>query len=492
MNNPDFLDDEGQRAAYLSVLRQAEEQTVKQLYEPKTKSRSMKEMDPLLPKTAAYMEELNTRRKGFQDTGDAVHASALQEVEQEREVAYEIEAVREVQKPVHYMPLSFPGLHRDITSFVKTGRLSAGAGGYVHAFVALRRTALGINYGISSETTASKLFVSLEFTRTISLTNGRPNDSFQVSLRLPFPVPFSPSYRLLTLRDLVHKHELTNLLQRPVNWVLWSSLTETAIVLIPEEAEAVIPLIHQEEAPVTHLLTYSAPVTRKMLHFNNLNYYAMPSLPAGWKAPTWLKLELRIFAGRLYFEYEEYENLRNYLGLRETAAAVLTEMVNETGTAAELDGSDGGADEAVTATIKQVASFTAKPLTFLQEWLAIRRKGQDFVHTPMGYVCQGKALTKAHPFFSEIVNDGAAKKVMTTGVRQGQKMNLNVGPAHTEEEYSVDDDDRYADDGFGEGGELLEESELLEGGEDVNPGVYPSDDVNYEGQVLSLSKPLAG
>lgn len=258
------------------------------------------------------------------------------------------------------------------------------------AFVALRRTALGIKYGISSETTANKLFMSLEFTRTISLTNGRPNDSFQVSLRLPFPVPFSRSYCLLTLRDLVHKHELRNLLQRAVNWVLWSSLYETAIVLILEEAEAVILLIHQQEAPATHLLTYSAPVTRKMLHFNNLNYYAMPSLPAGWKAPTWLKLELGIFAGRLYFEYEEYEHLRNYLGLRETAAAVFTETVEETGTAAELDGADGGADKAVIATIKQVASFTAKPLTFLQEWLAIRRKGQDFVHIPMGACAKGR------------------------------------------------------------------------------------------------------
>jgi hypothetical protein len=53
------------------------------------------------------------RRKAFQDTGNAVHSSTLQEVEQEREVAFEVETVREVQKPVHYSPLTFRGLHRD-------------------------------------------------------------------------------------------------------------------------------------------------------------------------------------------------------------------------------------------------------------------------------------------------------------------------------------------------------------------------------------------
>lgn len=83
------------------------------------------------------------------------------------------------------------------------------------------------------------------------------------------------------------------------------------------------------------------------------------------------------------------------------------------------------------------------------------------------------------------------KTAVTTGVEQDQEMNENVGPAHDEEEYFVDDDG-YADDGFGEGGELLEESELLENGEDVDPGEYPSDDFNHEGRVLSLSKLLAG
>jgi hypothetical protein len=180
-DNDDFLDDADQREAYLGTLRQIERQTLEQLYDVRTRSKSVATSKTLAPEIAAFMKELNVRRKGFQDTGNAVHGSALQEVEQEREVAFEVEAVREVKKPVSYSPLSFAGLHKDILSFVKTGRLAAGSSGYKQAFVALRRTALGLKYGISSVVTGSRLYVSTEFTKTILVPRGQPNDNFQVS-----------------------------------------------------------------------------------------------------------------------------------------------------------------------------------------------------------------------------------------------------------------------------------------------------------------------
>ena len=182
-NNSGFLSDGSQRDAYLSALRQTEQQTLKQLYEPRIKSKPAAADGTLSPQIAGFMKELNTRRRGFQDTGNAVHGSALQEVEQEREIAFEVEAIREVQKPVHYSPLSFLGLHKDIVSFAKTGRLAAGSEGYEPAFVALRRTALGLKYRISNEATESRLYVSTEFTRTVRLLRSRPTDNFQVSLR---------------------------------------------------------------------------------------------------------------------------------------------------------------------------------------------------------------------------------------------------------------------------------------------------------------------
>lgn len=181
LDNPEFLVKRDQRNAYLQSLRQTEKQTLEQLYNPKVTSKPTKSLGSFSPEIATFMEELNTRRKGFQDPGNAVHGSALQEVEQEREVAFEVEAVREAQKPVDHSPMTFSGLHRDIRGFAETGRLAAGFGGCEHAFLALRRTALGLKYGIGSEATRSKLFVSKEFTRTVHMPLGRPDDNFLVS-----------------------------------------------------------------------------------------------------------------------------------------------------------------------------------------------------------------------------------------------------------------------------------------------------------------------
>lgn len=180
-DNTDFLRDSSQREAYLGALRQTEQQTLKQLYMPRINSRPVTANETLSPQIAGFMKELNTRRRGFQDTGNAVHGSALQEVEQEREVAFEVEAIREVQKPLYYSPLPFRGLHKDIVGFAKTGRLAAGSEGYEPALFALQRTALGLKYKFSSEATTSRLYVSAEFSRTVRLPMGHPNDNFQVS-----------------------------------------------------------------------------------------------------------------------------------------------------------------------------------------------------------------------------------------------------------------------------------------------------------------------
>ena len=70
----------------------------------------------------------------------------------------------------------------------------------------------------------------------------------------------------------------------------------------------------------THLIVYAAPVTRRMLHFNGLDYYSIPALPETFKIPTWLKIQLGIFAGRLYFEFEEHHDMLAYLGVRTSSS----------------------------------------------------------------------------------------------------------------------------------------------------------------------------
>jgi hypothetical protein len=242
-------------------------------------------------------------------------------------------------------------------------------------------------------------------------------------------------------------------LQRQVNWILWSGLTETALVIIPEEAEILYPLLHNAEDAVTHLLTYAAPLTRKMLHFSNLGYYAVPTLPNGWKPPTWLTIELGILAGRLYFEFDEYSELRKYLGFHEDDEK-LAENSDGAVRSIELLVTDGAADDTadgaeMATRARQAQSFTAKPLTFLQEWLAVRRKGQDFSHTPMGHVCQGKLLTASHPFFTRLENDGAPKS-NTASVRngQGREKSVNIGmDSDVASDEEIHEDDGYFDEG---------------------------------------------
>jgi hypothetical protein len=151
---------------------------------------------------------------------------------------------------------------------------------------------------------------------------------------------------------------------------------DIALVIIPEEAELVIPILRKHADPPTHLLLYAAPVTKRMLHFNRLDYYSLPRLPTGWNPPSWLPFELGILAGRLYFAFAECQDLQRRI---------------HAGSGRPSEGEQlptNNSDEVETT------------LAFLQEWLNLRRPGQDISHTPMGYICQGLTLHNDHPFFS--------------------------------------------------------------------------------------------
>ncbi|KAI9644579.1 hypothetical protein NHQ30_006600 [Ciborinia camelliae] len=404
-DNVDFLEDADQREQYLEALRQKEQLSLERLYGVKTKTKAVVSSGTLTTRISDYVKELNAMRKNFRDTGDAVHHSALQEVEQEREVAYEIEAVREVQRPTHYAAWSFSGLDKDIVTFAKTGRLPAGSTCCEQAFLALRKTGVGRKFGINAEALNSRLYVSREFLRSVKVTN-RPHDNFL----------------------------------RQVSWVLWSPVTETALIVIPEETEFLIPILRGALTPVCYLLTYAAPITRKMLvHFNDLRYYAIPALPKDWIASIWLTVQLGIFSGALYFEFFQYEYLCNFLGfeadkvMEESQEGYLEEEFQIIDSV--VPGENNNAKE------QKYLGFTSKPLSFLQEWLSVRRKGQDFAHTPMGYVCQGKPLTESHPFFSKNEPDTNTKPTIQSN-RRGVSTSKGFSVDNT---YDDDNNDDWAD-----------------------------------------------
>src|SRR6202012_3606343 len=82
-NQPRFLSSAAQRIAYLEALQDHEQQSLKSLYEPRHDKKKRVKDEGFDGKVALYIKELERRRKAFRDTGTAVHASALQEVEQE-------------------------------------------------------------------------------------------------------------------------------------------------------------------------------------------------------------------------------------------------------------------------------------------------------------------------------------------------------------------------------------------------------------------------
>ncbi|OTA99967.1 hypothetical protein M426DRAFT_324705 [Hypoxylon sp. CI-4A] len=401
---PNFLDIDEDRKSFIDAIKHKERQTLQQLYGPQTRSKADTSLKSN-PRIAGFVKELESRKKTFQDTGQAVHASALQEVEQERETEIEVEAVRQVKRPPPYTPYKFPGLHRDLEIFAKTGRIPAGSDNFVHAIRALARTSLGRKYKINHEISSSQLFISNEFERTVRLVVEAANDNFM----------------------------------RPVQWVLHAESTESAVIVTPEEAEFIIQIIRETEmrgeTSPTRLLTYAAPVTRRMMHFNKLNFYSIPPLPYYWQPPEWLTTELGFFAGRLYFEWSEYNSICRMLGIDMSAPAMGELDSSETDTTEQetsstpesstdiTSHSPWGSDEAVNTTKKHARVFghklsglTSKPYTFTQEYLAVRRSGQDFTHTPMGFLCSGKPLSQDSPFFRSAETGRRTRGLVPVGI----------------------------------------------------------------------------
>lgn len=181
LDNPAFLTNLDAREKYLEGIRQSESQTLDQLYGIRTKLKGLNYSGSFLLDLAQHMRDLKTLRNNYQDTSNAVHGSCLQEIEQEREreVAHEVENVRVVQKPVTYLPFPYPGLHRDIELFFKTGRLAADSAAFGHVLSAFRGTNLGRRYGINVFGSTSKLYISAQFTKTVRFPIDA-SDNFQV------------------------------------------------------------------------------------------------------------------------------------------------------------------------------------------------------------------------------------------------------------------------------------------------------------------------
>ncbi|RCI13404.1 hypothetical protein L249_5585 [Ophiocordyceps polyrhachis-furcata BCC 54312] len=330
----DFLTSPQHREALLEVLLCRERIKLAELYGNAASERHGISPDVFHDKLGAMTAQLQILESDV--GGDlSVGNGMMEEVEQEREVEFQVEQVREAQKPHDYKKgLEFPGLHPTIEAFAQTGVLPDKSG-VLKATDHMSLSTPGQKFRLTAPD--SRLLVSKEFSRTVrDVPKSCVRDTYMRATR-----------------------------KRPVEWVAWSPKSQTAVVLVPEEAELLIPMLRSmaAKAPI-HLLPYAAPTTRNMLRTSRLASYAMPLLQD--ELPPWCSIELGVLGGRLYFEAGEYEPLVGYLN----------------------------------AVYKKGSAGRGDTLSFLAEWLAMMRRGQDFMHTPMGYVCQGRRLDPSHAVFS--------------------------------------------------------------------------------------------
>ncbi|KAM0231313.1 hypothetical protein ACHAPO_008699 [Fusarium lateritium] len=338
-----FSNDQAERQQLLSHIQQREDQTLEQLYGPRDFTPTTEAMVKL---DFECLQGFTTRLCEQKQDLSGDYSSAFEELELEREVEFEFEQLREKQKPVNYSADTFHGLDPAITQFVATGHLQEGES-FIQAFKFLSSTKMGHKFGVRK--TSSRLFVSKQFTKSIATTGY--NTAAEV--------------------------------MRPVEWILWSSETETALIVIPEEAELLLTTLRDSPKGSASLLTYAAPVTKTMWRFNTLDYFTIPTQDDRPLFPPWLAIEIGVLAGRLYFSYNEYEHLVSWLGLSQN----------------ELPGPMPDTSPLETRRVTR-GLFVNRPLKFLLEWLTYRRRTQDIMHTPMGFLCQGKKLEPGHSFFS--------------------------------------------------------------------------------------------
>ncbi|KAF3060564.1 hypothetical protein CFAM422_011134 [Trichoderma lentiforme] len=323
---PKFLTSEFCKYDFLEMQHRQEHMTLMQMYGDTPTSVSKQHLGSMC---SSRLQEFTNKLSKYDNTV-IWKADAFSEIEQERELETQLETEREVQKPVHYEALNYPGLSAAILDFFKTGNLNTSSEEIFHAFGYIEATEVGRKHDIRD--TKSKLFVSKEFSRTIVLSE--------------------------------RNYHVGDCFLRPVEWILWSPSTETALVIIPEEAEHLIPKLRRagDETKI-HLIAYAAPIARAMISFNQLRYYSLPLIPPNATLPAWLKIELGILSGRLYTNYEEWKLMDDY--------------VRGPG-----------------------RSISINPM-FLHEWLAVRCRAHDILQTPMGYICQGRTATETHPFFAQ-------------------------------------------------------------------------------------------
>jgi len=243
-----------------------EAQTLEYRYKPSAATRTTLDQPHLFSNSegSPYLTDIRKRCKEF----DILHfkSSTLQE-EQERELSPEIEQERQVERPHPAEPESHH-LHRDVTSFVATGRIPLRSPAFIPAFQTLSNTSAADHFDVNEF--PSSVLATADYKRTVRLA-GR--------------YPCADSY------------------QRPIQWILTSTrggqAVEDLVIISPYEAQELILDIEKSKSVSLHL--YAPQPNLDFPALDELKLYTVPPLGADWQLPCHLRLQLNLFAGQLYF-----------------------------------------------------------------------------------------------------------------------------------------------------------------------------------------------
>lgn len=150
------------RNRLLRAIQLREDQTLEQLYGARQlDSTELSQLD--FVRLVEFRTKLLQQRAESSSSGKAVHSSAFEEVEQEREVEFEVEQVREKQKPTRFTPYEFGKLDSQLVDFVQSGEFHKQR--FEQAFMLIGRTSIGRRFGVQN--TSSRLFVSGQFASSV-------------------------------------------------------------------------------------------------------------------------------------------------------------------------------------------------------------------------------------------------------------------------------------------------------------------------------------
>jgi hypothetical protein len=269
--------------------------------------------------------------------------------EHEREVIREVGPERQVERPSKVTP-AIHTIHRDILKFVRTGKLPR---------------------------LSTHIIPLLAPTRIDKALDSTPDWSPSPRSTLDFAITTKHARRCIMTKP--SKERLTDYL-RPVNWVLSSGFGEgsVAVVISPYEANELLPDIRKSNKVRLHI--YAPKVTASMRSFSDLTFYTIPESPTiAWTCPAYIRTELNLFAGQLYFDSkEEYDSACVLFALS---------MAHPDAKEIEVDGfvlPPYRTGKSSPLSVSMIATF--------KRLISLRRKGMGYDQTQVGRVLDARPL----------------------------------------------------------------------------------------------------